>query len=122
MRDQTDQLQFHGCILTELFRKGALIYHIRRVLNDWPDEACVKILSHIREACEEDSRVVVSEQLLPINPLLDIAAGDIWMMNFGGKRRSGQAFAHLASKAGLKISSISRQEGSNHAMIEMIPV
>jgi hypothetical protein len=44
------------------------------------------------------------------------------MMNFGGKRRSGQAFAHLASKAGLKILSISRQEGSNHAMIEMILV
>ncbi|KAL4733433.1 hypothetical protein BDV11DRAFT_213865 [Aspergillus similis] len=102
--------------------KGALVYHIRRVLNDWPDENCVTILRHIREACEPDSRVLVSEQLLPPQPSLNISAGDLWMMNFGGKRRSGRMFSELALKAGLRVSSIPKEDSSNSAVIEMVPI
>ncbi|KAF7155445.1 hypothetical protein CNMCM5623_007516 [Aspergillus felis] len=102
--------------------KGALVYHIRRVLNDWPDGDCVIILRHIREACEPDSRVLVSEQLLPPEPSLDISAGDLWMMNFGGKRRSGRMFSELALKAGLRVSSISKEDSSNSAVIEMVSI
>ncbi|KAF3481033.1 uncharacterized protein GIQ15_03792 [Arthroderma uncinatum] len=102
--------------------KCALVYHIRRVLNDWPDDDCVRILSRIREACASDSRVLVSEQLIPEVPSLDLAAFDIWMMNFGGKRRNARLFTDIATKAGLRINSVTRDEISGGGIIEMVPV
>ncbi|KAJ5972066.1 uncharacterized protein N7479_001984 [Penicillium vulpinum] len=102
--------------------KGALVYHIRRVLNDWPDDDCVKILSHVRKVCAEDSRVLVSEQIIPEVPSLDLAAFDIWMMNFAGKRRNGRLFEGIAKMAGLKITAVTRDEESGSGIVEMIPV
>ncbi|KAI0205155.1 O-methyltransferase-domain-containing protein [Astrocystis sublimbata] len=100
--------------------KGALVYHIRRVLNDWPDEDCIKILSRVSAACADDSRVLVSEQLLPDSPSLDLAAFDIWMMNFGGKRRNARLFQDIVAKAGLRIVSVSRDDVSGSGVIEMV--
>ncbi|KAF2175883.1 S-adenosyl-L-methionine-dependent methyltransferase [Zopfia rhizophila CBS 207.26] len=102
--------------------KGALIYYIRRVLNDWPDDECVTILSRIRSACATDSRVLISENLLPDEPSVSLAAADIWMMNFGGKRRNERMLEDIASRAGFRISSISKDKTSNSAVIEMVPV
>ncbi|EMR66054.1 putative o-methyltransferase protein [Eutypa lata UCREL1] len=54
-------------------------------------------------------------------PSLDVAAGDICMMNFGGKWRDESMFHELASRSGLKISSISKGKNSDFADIEMVP-
>lgn len=98
------------------------MYHIRRVLNDWPDEDCVKILSHVRDVCADDSRVLISEQIIPEEPSLDLAAFDIWMMNFAGKRRNERLFEGIARRAGLKITAATRDEDSGSGIIEMVPV
>lgn len=95
------------------------MYHIRRVLNDWPDEDCVKILSIVRAACSADSKVLVSEALLPEPPGIDIAAADIWMMNFGGKRRTESAYMQIASRAGLRVTGVFRHNASDSAILEM---
>ncbi|KAL4971412.1 O-methyltransferase-domain-containing protein [Aspergillus desertorum] len=100
--------------------KGALVYYIRRVLNDWSDAECVTILRQIRSACAGDSRVLISENLLPEQPSLAIAGVDLFLMNIGGKRRSEGMFAELASEAGFKIQSISRGANSDDAVIEMV--
>lgn len=100
----------------------ALVYYIRRVLNDWPDDECVTILSQIRSACAADSRVLISENLLPDELSVSLAAADIWMMNFGGKRRNEKMFADIASRAGFRVSSVSKDQTSNSAVIEMVPV
>lgn len=103
--------------------KGALVYHIRRVLNDWADKDALKILKHAADACAKDSRVLVSEQLLPDEPTsLDLAAMDIWMLNFAGKRRTQAMFKELALQAGLKVTAISQDKASLQAMIEMMPI
>ncbi|KAH6874085.1 O-methyltransferase-domain-containing protein [Thelonectria olida] len=102
--------------------KGALVYYIRRVLNDWPDDECVIILGKIRAACALDSRVLISENLLPDTPSVPLAAADLWMMNFAGKRRNERMFNEIASRAGFRVSSISRDKTSNSAIIEMLPV
>ncbi|CEJ94166.1 hypothetical protein VHEMI09715 [[Torrubiella] hemipterigena] len=102
--------------------RGALVYHIRRVLNDWSDADCVKILSHLRNACVADSRILISEQLIPEQPSLDLAAFDIWMFNFSGKRRNEKLFQDIATKAGLRISNVSRDDDSGGGIIEMVPV
>lgn len=76
----------------------------------------------MRNACAEDSRVLVSEQIIPEVPSLDLAAFDIWMMNFAGKRRNGRLFEAIAKKAGLKITAVTRDEESGSGIIEMVPV
>jgi hypothetical protein len=116
-RRKRDELQLTA-------RTGALVYQVRRVLNDWPDEACVGILSRLREACAPDSRVLVAENLLPDQPSesIDLCAIDLFMMNFGGKRRTQEHYAKLASRAGFRISSVSKDESSNFAVIEMMPL
>ncbi|KAL6706943.1 hypothetical protein ACN47E_004893 [Coniothyrium glycines] len=104
--------------------KGALVYHVSRVLNDWPDEACVGILGRLREACAPDSRVLVAENLLPDDPsqTIELCAIDLFMMNFGGKRRTQEHYAHLASRAGFRMSTISHDEKSKFGVIEMVPL
>ncbi|KAF4454154.1 equisetin N-methyltransferase [Fusarium austroafricanum] len=101
---------------------GALVYYIRRVLNDWPDDECVIILKNIREVCTPDSRVLISENLLPDQPSVSLAAADLWMMNFAGKRRNERMFNDLASRAGFKVCSISKDKTSTSAVVEMVPV
>lgn len=92
------------------------------MLNDWPDEECVQILSRIRHACAAHSRVVIAENLLPDKPSLGSAGIDLWMMNFGGKRRNEEMFKGLASKAGFKISAVSKDEMTNMGVVEMLPI
>lgn len=103
---------------------GALVYQVRRVLNDWPDEACLGILRRLRAACVPDSRVLVAENLLPAAPAesVDLCAIDLFMMNFGGKRRTRAHYARLAARAGFGISSVARDEASHFAVIEMVPL
>jgi hypothetical protein len=101
---------------------GALVYHIRRVLNDWPDANVVEILSHIRSSCVPDSRVLISEQLLLWPPKVFNSVFDIFMMNFGGKRRSVRMFSEIASKAGFKVTEVFKDEKSDTAVIELVPV
>ncbi|KUI67830.1 Demethylsterigmatocystin 6-O-methyltransferase [Cytospora mali] len=107
---------FHG----EEPVKGALVYHIRRVLNDWPDDDVVNIFGQIRAACAPDSRVLVSEQLVPDGPSLMMGALDLFMMNFGGKRRNERQYGELAERAGFRVSSVSRHESSDSAVIELV--
>lgn len=99
-----------------------MVYYIRRVLNDWADDDVVQILKAIRAACADDSRVLISENLLPDEPSVSIGAADIWMMNFAGKRRNARMFGEIAARAGLRVSSISKHKESSSAVVEMVPV
>lgn len=80
------------------------------------------ILGQIRSACATDSRVLVSENLLPDAPSVSLAAADLWMMNFAGKRRNERMFNDIATRAGFKIGSVAKDHNSNSAVIEMVPV
>lgn len=99
---------------------GALVYHIRRVLNDWPDKDVINILSQISAAAAPDSRVLISEQIITDAPSQMMGAVDLFFMNFGGKRRSERHYGELAAKAGLRLSSFSRHGTSDSAVIELV--
>jgi hypothetical protein len=100
---------------------GALVYHIRRVLNDWPDDDVVNILSHIASACEPDSKVLVSEQILPSPPKLLTSVVDIFLLSLGGKRRTEQMYRDIASKAGLRVTNVFQDPNTYTAVLEMEP-
>ncbi|KAG6359901.1 hypothetical protein INS49_010954 [Diaporthe citri] len=107
---------FHG----EEPVKGALVYHIRRVLNDWPDKDVTNILRQISAAAAPDSRVLISEQIITEAPSQMMGAVDLFFMNFGGKRRSERHYGELAAAAGLRLSSFSRHGTSDSAVIELV--
>jgi len=103
---------------------GALIYHIRRVLNDWPDDDVVNILSHIRSACAPDSTVLISEQLLLSPPKAFNAMLDIFLLSLGGKRRDERMYGIIAAKAGLRVKAVHADKTGNSdtATVELVPV
>lgn len=47
---------------------GANIYLLVRVLHDWSDEDCIRILRSCRAAMDSDSRLLIVEQLLEPDP------------------------------------------------------
>ena len=84
---------------------GADLYLLVRVLHDWPDEDCVRILKNCRFAMPNHARLLIVEQLLNPDPqhgrpttyLLDIQM----MAMFGTAReRSREEFAQLLSASG----------------------
>lgn len=80
------------------------------------------MLSNVRKACASDSKLLISENLLPDQPSLNLAAADVWLMNFGGKRRNERIFTEVAEKAGFKISSIAKDSKTNSAVLELLPI
>ncbi|KAK8867338.1 equisetin n-methyltransferase [Apiospora arundinis] len=102
--------------------KGALVYYIRRVLNDWSDHEALQILKNVRAACAEDSRVLIAEYLRPAQPSVYTSTVDMFILNIGGKVRSEKAFEELAAKAGLRIASVARHEKTESAVVEMVPI
>jgi hypothetical protein len=44
------------------------------------------------------------------------------MMNFGGKRRTQKAYAHLAERAGFRVAAVAKDEKSDFAVLELVPV
>ncbi|GKZ24120.1 hypothetical protein AbraIFM66951_008933 [Aspergillus brasiliensis] len=109
-----------GSFFAEQPVKGAAVYHIRRVLNDWPDEDCVTILRRIKDAAAPDSRVLISEQILQEQPSLAVAALDLWMLNFGGKRRSESMFGQIAQRAGWRVNGVFRDKESDTGVVELV--
>lgn len=46
--------------------KGAKCYFMHIILHDWPDEDCVKILSHLRDVMTPGySQLLVNDAILP---------------------------------------------------------
>lgn len=90
------------------------------MLNDWPDDDCVTILRQIRSVAAPDSRVLISEQILRDNPTLKVAALDLFMMNFGGKRRSERLFREIAERAGWMVSRVLRDWDSESGVVELL--
>ena len=85
---------------------GADRYLLVRVLHDWPDEECVRILKNCRSAMPDQARLLIVEQLLEPDPqrgrptayLIDIQM----MAMFGsGRERSREEFERLLSASGL---------------------
>jgi len=107
-------------IFEEQPTKEALVYYIRRVFNDWPDDDCVKLLSHIRSVAAPDSRVLIAEQLARTPPPAFTCLIDLLMMNFGGKARSKAKFELVAKRAGWKISQTFTDPRTSAGVVELV--
>ncbi len=89
------------------FKSDAIV--LKRVLHDWDDAHCVRILSHCREALEDDfSEIFVVESIIKGKedpPLLRIF--DLLLLTvFGGIERNIEEYTSLFKQAGLKFKNV----------------
>lgn len=96
--------------------KGANFYFLGRILHDWPDIQAREILSHIRDAMDEHSVLLVHDRVLSDNASevypKDIQADFIMMAIFASLERSETQFRKLLESVGLVLLRVWRPERS----------
>ncbi|KAI0741763.1 S-adenosyl-L-methionine-dependent methyltransferase [Daedaleopsis nitida] len=124
------------------------VFVLRRVLHNWPAEACHKILKNLRAAATPDTKLIIIEHILPLacaddsfadgatlapkySPLLPnlgkaYAAGYSFsltmMAMMNGKDRTLREYAELTGAAGWRIERVVRAEGSLIGYMTCVPV
>lgn len=87
---------------------GGDAYLLKRILHDWTDEDCIRILTNIRNAMPDHAKVLVVDCVVP--PGNDPHPGkvlDILMMSaLPGRERTEADLAALFSKSGLRLNRV----------------
>ncbi|MSQ58568.1 MAG: methyltransferase [Betaproteobacteria bacterium] len=87
---------------------GGDIYVLSTVLHDWNDADAITILRHIREAMQDNGRVLVVEHVVPAgnephpSKFIDLEM----MLVTGGKERTAEEYEFLLASAGLFLGRI----------------
>ncbi|WNG44363.1 SAM-dependent methyltransferase [Archangium minus] len=87
---------------------GADAYLLKRILHDWSDEVCVRILRNCRKAMPEHGRILVVDAVLPPGntrhegKVVDV----LLMMSLPGRERTEEEFRKLFAQAGLKLTRV----------------
>jgi hypothetical protein len=101
--------------------QGALVYQLRRILNDFPDDDVRRFWKALREAAAPETRVFVVEELLQANCNASHAATqDVGMMLVGGKRRSAQMHGTLAAEAGFRLERTLPETHHDCSVLEFV--
>lgn len=81
---------------------------MKRILHDWSDDDCVRILRSCRAAMNENTRLLVVDAVIPTgNAPHPAKVMDILMMVFAeGRERTEQEFRELFAQADLQLSQI----------------
>lgn len=101
---------------------GADAYILKRILHDWSDDDCVRILRSCRAAMNNEARLLVVDAVVPTgNAPHPAKVMDILMMAFAaGRERTEQEFRNLFGQAGLQLRQITMTP-STLSIIEAIP-
>ncbi|HEY3505919.1 MAG TPA: methyltransferase [Actinocatenispora sp.] len=88
---------------------GGDVYLLSRVLHDWDDVDCLRILTACRAACGDDAALLVLERLLPA----DVGGFSLalpWDMQMlavtGGRERSRAEYDKLLAAAGFRLTGV----------------
>lgn len=98
------------------------VYLVMEVIHDWADQESIAILQAIRQAAPSHAKVLVIEQIVPLNPgphwskMLDIHM----LTLLGGRQRTRKEYQVLFDIAGL---SLAREidTGADISILEAIP-
>ncbi|MEV0263755.1 methyltransferase [Streptomyces sp. NPDC050617] len=87
---------------------AADVYLVKRVLHDWDDEDCLRILRACRAAMTEDSRLLVIDAVLPRDnaPHHGKSLDVLMMTSLPGRERGADDFRRLLTEAGLTMIRI----------------
>ncbi|RDX43035.1 O-methyltransferase [Lentinus brumalis] len=123
----------------------AAVFLVVRIMHNYLDEDCKKILSQLRAAAGPSTKVLIVDQILPLacrdenesalipadSPLLPNLGkayassyhSDLTMMaTLDGKERTLREFTDLAAASGWQISNVTRATGSLWAYTTLSPI
>lgn len=103
------------------------VYLLIRVLHDWSDAECLRILRACRAAMRPQARILIGEQLLDPDPAHGEPTGyliDIQMMAMFGSARSRTEveFRSLLAESGLELRRIIPTSSSPVSLLEAVPI
>ena len=98
------------------------LYLIKRILHDWDDEQCVRILRQCRQAVSDDGRVLVVDAVVPPGNEPDPGKViDLLMMAaLTGRERTRAEFEALFARAGLRLARV-LPTGTRLSIVEGVP-
>jgi hypothetical protein len=84
------------------------IYILSRIMHDWPDAECVRILQVCRAAMPSAASLLLLERLLPDEPRPALASSfDLLMMAVtGGRERTRAQFETILLQGGFRLDSV----------------
>lgn len=87
---------------------GADIYLMKHIIHDWDKEHCVKILSNIREAINENGKLLIVETVIPEGNVPSISKlKDLQMLTLvGGLERTKDGYQELLEASGFRMTRI----------------
>jgi hypothetical protein len=99
---------------------GAMYYHLRGILHDWPDDSCVEILTQLRPSFKPRySRLLVHSYVIPETGSSQREAMlDINMWTCCGMERTESHWHSLLKRAGFHILRIVKAKIGPFGMIE----
>ena len=88
--------------------QGADAYVLRAIVHDWDDDASIRILTVVRQALAQGSRVLIVERVIaPPNEGRDAKFSDLNMLvMLGGRERTREEFAALLESSGLRVERV----------------
>ncbi len=104
------------CVEGDFFESvpaGADAYVLKRIIHDWSDETCIRILRNIRQAMAPGGRVLVADTVIPLGnephggKVLDM----LMMASLEGRERTEAEFAGLFDQSGLRLSRVYNTPG-----------
>lgn len=97
-------------------------YFLKRILHDWTDDECVRILENVRESSPSDGRVFVVERVVP-GPESPHPAKlhDVNMMAVaGGRERTLDEYEALLERAGWELVEEWKPSAGTISVIEVV--
>jgi hypothetical protein len=101
---------------------GADAYLLRKILHDWDDAHCLRILRTVRQAATSNSRLLIVEAVVgppnedPHSKFLDL----MMLVSAGGCERTEPQWQTLLAEGGFHLERITAAAPANH-IIEAVP-
>jgi len=102
---------------------GANAYIMKRIVHDWSDEQCGRILSLCRAGVTSDGKLLIVESVVPADASYDPSkVMDLVMMLFtGGRERTEKEFGALFAASGWRLNRVI-PTASPLSIIEGVPL
>ncbi|PYH88058.1 S-adenosyl-L-methionine-dependent methyltransferase [Aspergillus ellipticus CBS 707.79] len=105
---------------------GAHVYILKRILHNWPDKECRRILGHLRDAMAPHSILLIHDRVFP-DGAAGLAQSDVsvdlaMMMLCGSMERSEAQFRTLFASVGLKLVKVWRGQAASQSQDGVVEV
>jgi hypothetical protein len=120
----TDLCEAFGCYFFISVPAVVDVYLMKRIIHDWPDDRCIKILRNCHNIMAKDAKLLVVEMVMPeqATPSTPAVMWDLHMMvMLNGIERTEAEFRNLFSATDFNLTRVIPTE-SGMSIIEGVPV